>query len=208
MNCNVCNQNVDKIWNSYGGDNICQSCRVFFYRSVQSSAYKTFEKQKCETECVIESKNRKSCKICRFQKCVSVGMKVSYVKTNEIQEVEKPFGMEFTLDMRKEMLIFWHKVWNEPVSNSTFRTFASSERHLLCHFISPNWGLSENEDSVEFYQHIDIQEMKSYALTYFQMENLKSHDAITLFKYNYQKMSTFWAVLFMCSVSITKKGLY
>ena len=176
MNCNVCYQNVDKIWNSYGGENICQSCRVFFYRSVQSSAYKTFEKQKCETECVIESKNRKSCKICRFQKCVSVGMKVSYVKTNEIQEVEKPFGMEFTLDMRKEMLIFWHKVWNEPVSNSTFRTFASSERHLLCHFISPNWGLRENEDSVEFYQHIDIQEMKSYALTL-----QKPHNIITFY---------------------------
>ena len=168
MNCNVCNQNVDKIWNSYGGDNICQSCRVFFYRSVQSSAYKTFEKQKCETECVIESKNRKSCKICRFQKCVSVGMKVSYVKTNEIQ-VEKPLEMEFTLDMRKEMFMFWHKVWNEPVSNSTFRTFA-----LKC-FLQTIPSLVLNAYLVILYTSTCLEVAKSFVSTQILMHlSLKS----------------------------------
>ena len=101
MNCNVCCENVDKVWNSYGGNNICQSCRVFFFRSVQNSSHKTF-KQKCESGCVIESKNRKSCKTCRFQKCVSIGMKVTFVRSNETQ-LEKPLEMEFH-DRRAEVI--------------------------------------------------------------------------------------------------------
>ena len=91
MNCNVCCENVGKVWNSYGGENICQSCRVFFFRSVQNSAHKTFEKEKCESRCVIQSKNRKSCKKCRFRKCISVGMKVMYVKKNQTQLVPHIF---------------------------------------------------------------------------------------------------------------------
>ena len=205
MICNVCCEKVETIWNSYGGENICQSCRVFFFRSVQSSAYQSFERQKCYTECVIQSKNRKSCKRCRFQKCVSVGMKVSFVRTNTTQ-LEKPLQLDFNSDNQKEMLAFWNKVWIGPGCTSTFRVLASSEKHLLTQFTSPftspNWTLSEREEALAFYHHIDLQEMKSYALTYFQMENLKSHDAITLFKFNYHRMSTFWAVLFMCSVSI------
>ena len=200
MSCNVCCENVAKVWNSYGGENICQSCRVFFFRSVQSSAYKTFERQKCESGCVIQSKNRKSCKTCRFHKCVSIGMKVSYVKSNE-RQLEKPLEIEFNSDMQNEILVLWDKVWNAPVSNATLVTFASSEKHLMCHFTSPNWGFSKTENAVEFYQHIVFQSMKSYALTYSQIENFSSHDAFNLFKCNNYRMSMFWRVLILCNVS-------
>ena len=200
MNCNVCCVNVDKVWNSYGGENICQSCRVFFFRSVQNSAHKTFERQKCESECVIESKNRKSCKKCRFRKCISVGMKIMYVKTNQTH-VEKPLELEFNSTNQKEIIEFWNKVWIGPASRVTYRLFASNEKHLLCQFTLPNWGLSKYEDTVEFYQHVDLQEMKSYALTYSQMENFSSHDAFNLFKCNYNRMSIFRNVLFMSNVS-------
>ena len=201
MSCNVCCETVTKVWNSYGGENICQSCRVFFFRSVQSSAYKTFEKQKCELGCMIQSKNRKSCKTCRFQKCVSIGMKVTYVRSNETQ-LEKPLEMEFHSDMKNEILMFWDKVWNDPVSNATLMTFASSEKHLMCHFTSPNWSFIRTEDAVEFYQHIDLQQMKSYALSYSQIENLSSHDAFNLFKCNHYRMSMFWRVLILYNVSM------
>ena len=209
MNCNVCRENVEIIWNSYGGENICQSCRVFFFRSVQSSAYQAFERQKCDNECVIQSKNRKSCKRCRFQKCVSIGMKVSFVRTNTTQ-LEKPLRLDFNSDNQKEMLAFWNKVWIGPFCTSTFRMLASSEKHLLSQFTapftSPNWSMSEREEALAFYHHIDLQEMKSYALTYSQMENLSSHDAFTLFKHNYYRMSLFRRVLIMSSVSIIQES--
>ena len=200
MSCNVCCETVTKVWNSYGGENICQSCRVFFFRSVRSSAYKTFERQKCESACVIQSKNRKSCKTCRFQKCLSIGMKVSYVKSNEYQ-LEKPLEIEFNYDMQNEIFVLWDKVWNAPVANATLVTFASSEKQLMCHFTSPNWGFSKTENAVEFYQHIVFQSMKSYALTYSQIENFSSHDAFVLFKCNNYRMSMFWRVLILCNVS-------
>lgn len=59
--------------------------------------------------------------------------------------------------------------------------------------------MSEREEALAFYHHIDLQEMKSYALTYSQMENLSSHDAFTLFKHNYYRMSLFRRVLIMSS---------
>ena len=202
MNCNVCCENVGKVWNSYGGENICQSCRVFFFRSVQNSAHKTFEKEKCESRCVIQSKNRKTCKKCRFRKCISVGMKVMYVKKNQTQ-LEKPLELEFNSTNQKEIIEFWDKVWIGPAARSSFTALASSEKHLLCLLTLPNWGLSKYDDTLDFYQHIDLQEMKSYALTYSQMENLSSHDAFTLFKHNHYRMSIFRNVLFMSNVSTT-----
>ena len=54
-----------------------------FMRSVQSQIYETFDQIQCEENCVVDSKSRKSCKKCRFKKCVFVGMKISYVQTFE-----------------------------------------------------------------------------------------------------------------------------
>merc|ERR1712012_1424374 len=125
-------------------------------------------------------------------------MKVSYVKTNE-RQLEKPLEIEFNSDMQNEILMFWDKVWNAPVSNATLVTFASSEKHLMGHFTSPNWGFSRTEDAVEFYQHIVFQSMKSYSLSYSQIENFSSHDAFNLFKCNNFRMSMFWRVLILCN---------
>ena len=56
----------------------------------------------------------------------------------------------------------------------------SSEKHLLSQFTapftSPNWSMSEREEALAFYHHIDLQEMKSYALTL-----QKPHNIITFY---------------------------
>ena len=77
----------------------------------------------------------------------------------------RPSELEFNSTNQKEIIEFWDKVWIGPAARSTYRVFASNEKHLLCHFTLPNWGLSKHDDTLDFYQHIDLQEMKSYALT-------------------------------------------
>ncbi len=82
--CRICENTEASKFVHYGVDGICGSCRGFFKRSVQSGFYSYF---KCLTTkskpCVIESKSRKSCKKCRFAKCIDVGMKIAYVLDKE-----------------------------------------------------------------------------------------------------------------------------
>ena len=80
MNCRVCARPNASKYNHYGANFICGSCKGFFMRATQSDLYKTFIHGH---NCVIDSKNRSSCKMCRFNKCLEVGMKINYVKTLE-----------------------------------------------------------------------------------------------------------------------------
>ncbi|XP_066974691.1 uncharacterized protein [Macrobrachium rosenbergii] len=75
--CEVCG---DKAKNMHFGGLVCDSCKAFFRRSVQSNAWDQF---KCEKEgnCSINKANRRCCQYCRFQKCEKVGMKMDWVMT-------------------------------------------------------------------------------------------------------------------------------
>jgi Zinc finger, C4 type (two domains) len=67
----------------------CYSCKAFFRRSVKDDAYKKFS---CATKnCKIDSKSWRSCKWCRFKKCIGSGLKPSWVldKTERKRRREK-----------------------------------------------------------------------------------------------------------------------
>eukprot|EP00095_Tigriopus_kingsejongensis_P010889 snap_masked-scaffold1216_size55193-processed-gene-0.1 protein:Tk10889 transcript:snap_masked-scaffold1216_size55193-processed-gene-0.1-mRNA-1 annotation:"hypothetical protein AaeL_AAEL001299" len=78
--CPICSKPAGK--HSYYGAQTCVSCRGFFRRSVQSNHHSVF---KClaNGNCSIDSGSRRSCKLCRYQKCVQAGMNPSYVLTNQ-----------------------------------------------------------------------------------------------------------------------------
>lgn len=64
--CKVCFCQPGCRFKFYGCKGVCSSCRSFFRRSVQSGQYRIFE---CRSiGCLIDSKNRMSCKKCRFQR--------------------------------------------------------------------------------------------------------------------------------------------
>ena len=68
--CPICGNEAGKHVH-YGG-RACTSCRAFFRRSVQHDAYKKFF---CSTKnCKIDSKSWRSCKWCRFEKCLASGL--------------------------------------------------------------------------------------------------------------------------------------
>ncbi|CAL4096185.1 unnamed protein product, partial [Meganyctiphanes norvegica] len=73
--CGVCGEAARSM---HFGGMACDSCKAFFRRSVQSGVWKNF---KCpeEQKCPVAKGNRKGCQFCRFQKCKTNGMEVSWV---------------------------------------------------------------------------------------------------------------------------------
>nr|XP_040569091.1 nuclear hormone receptor family member daf-12-like isoform X2 [Lepeophtheirus salmonis] len=64
----------------------CYSCRAFFRRAVNSNADYFCSQNK---NCVVTKHTRKHCQYCRFVKCLSVGMKSSWVMTEEDKKEKK-----------------------------------------------------------------------------------------------------------------------
>ena len=70
MNCKICGDLASGYYNS--GDLSCSSCRVFFRRMAQK---KTINGCVLNGNCEITLQNRShSCRYCRYQKCLSIGM--------------------------------------------------------------------------------------------------------------------------------------
>ena len=80
--CHVCNNPAGK--HSYYGGKVCTSCRAFFRRWVLSDKtspdqFECLQKTDDDQQCDIDSKSWKSCKRCRFQKCLQAGMRSTWV---------------------------------------------------------------------------------------------------------------------------------
>ena len=137
MNCRVCNNTNCSKHNYYGANFVCASCRGFFMRAVQSGLYKAFNVHS-NLGCVIDSKNRKSCRKCRFEKCLSVGMKTSFVKTfgerkDQIQRAHKVLQVGFTSDEGRyidELSLKFHTDFNIR----SFELYAKSIDLVYEHF--------------------------------------------------------------------------
>ena len=78
--CSVCQAQALK-YSSYGWK-VCSSCRAFFRRSVQSGYHALFE-CRLEQNCNIQHQIGRKCQFCRFQCCLSSGMKLGLVLSNK-----------------------------------------------------------------------------------------------------------------------------
>merc|ERR1711892_168805 len=87
QNCSVCGDPASTI--QHYGATVCYSCRAFFKRSVVSG--KVFSV--CYSNCSLTlGPSQKSCKKCRFDSCLQVGMKpesVGRMKVNAVSEKTK-----------------------------------------------------------------------------------------------------------------------
>jgi len=79
--CEVCGEKAGK--HSYYGGQVCPSCRAFFRRSVQSRYNETFKCAKGKEDCEISLVTRKNCQYCRYQSCLSAGMRPSWILSDE-----------------------------------------------------------------------------------------------------------------------------
>jgi len=103
--CKVCGEQAARHIH-YGGVS-CYSCRAFFRRSIQNKTANTYICRRSK-ECQINLKTRKNCQYCRYQRCLGVGMKPSWVLS--AQEREQRFRKSKAKKLKVE-----DEVWQENV---------------------------------------------------------------------------------------------
>jgi len=81
--CKVCNEPAAK--HVHYGAMTCFSCRAFFRRSIQNNTFGTYVCRRTKS-CAINLKSRRNCQFCRYEKCLSVGMKPSWVLSSDERE--------------------------------------------------------------------------------------------------------------------------
>lgn len=81
--CKVCGEPAAK--HIHYGAMSCFSCRAFFRRSIQNRTANTYICRRTK-DCQINLKTRKNCQFCRYERCLSVGMKPSWVLSPDERE--------------------------------------------------------------------------------------------------------------------------
>ncbi|XP_067662615.1 nuclear receptor subfamily 5 group A member 2-like isoform X1 [Haliotis asinina] len=90
--CPVCG---DKVSGYHYGLLTCESCKGFFKRTVQNKkVYSCVDNRSCQ----IDKSQRKRCPYCRFQKCLSVGMKLEAVRSDRMRGGRNKFGPMYKRD--------------------------------------------------------------------------------------------------------------
>eukprot|EP00092_Neocalanus_flemingeri_P027056 GFUD01029342.1.p1 GENE.GFUD01029342.1~~GFUD01029342.1.p1 ORF type:complete len:735 (-),score=169.50 GFUD01029342.1:1651-3855(-) len=95
--CKVCGEPAAK--HIHYGAMSCFSCRAFFRRSIQNRTANTYICRRTK-DCQINLKTRKNCQFCRYERCLAVGMKPSWVLSPDERERRfrknkaKKFGSE------------------------------------------------------------------------------------------------------------------
>ncbi|XP_072164213.1 estrogen-related receptor gamma-like [Diadema setosum] len=76
----------------------CEACKGFFKRTVQKSLTYTCKGSPSSGEsCLVNKANRNNCQFCRFQKCLSVGMRTDVVRPDR-----RPGGQRKTKELHVE----------------------------------------------------------------------------------------------------------
>nr|XP_006631632.1 PREDICTED: steroidogenic factor 1-like [Lepisosteus oculatus] len=90
--CPICG---DRVSGYHYGLLTCESCKGFFKRTVQNNKqYACAERQRCP----IDTTQRKRCPYCRFQKCLSVGMRREAVRADRMRGGRNKFGPLYRRD--------------------------------------------------------------------------------------------------------------
>ncbi|CAL2047378.1 unnamed protein product [Caenorhabditis brenneri] len=115
QSCQVCGDTSNTI--RFGAVS-CRACSEFFRRNVLSGPQKTL--QNCSKNCQISHKtHRKSCKTCRFQKCLAIGMLKKLVLSRSPVETEPEIFKSLLDDLKTGYLNLEsarRKVFREPIT--------------------------------------------------------------------------------------------
>jgi hypothetical protein len=100
LECEDCPICGDRVSGYHYGLLTCESCKGFFKRTVQNK-----KQYQCTAEqnCVVDKTCRKRCPHCRFQKCITRGMKVEAVREDRMRGGRNKFGTFYKQDRAHRM---------------------------------------------------------------------------------------------------------
>ena len=204
--CRVCNRPKATKFNHFGATSICFSCRAFFMRAAQSDLYKTFYHS---FDCKIDAENRKSCKKCRFEKCCTVGMKISYVKTLEekcqkfIQcqnktnlVIKRPVNLP-EIFVEKTSIEKLHDTLFEAGGAIIFECYYKNPGAFLAHVCQAPFSVVNTDEFESIIDYMDAIIFRKNILTFAKQDEISS-DADELLRHNFAKVTTVYrAILFL-----------
>ena len=212
--CPVCHSPRQGSHLYYGGP-VCVSCRGFFKRSVESDNFKLFECVQSTNNCSIDSKARKSCRWCRFQRCLSSGMKPVYVMTaderkdrllKQIKGRKKSHGVimrrnfrlsfQFTADEEFE-IASTAKLLFDQCTDAYFKWCAGNSDHIKMFLSFGTGAMPMPGDLLSSLDKIDERAVKGFMFDLFEMKELCPYDRMTIIQENYKKIrAVFWLTCF------------
>ena len=168
-------------------------------RATQSDLYKTFIHGH---HCVIHSKNRSSCKMCRFNKCLQVGMKINYVKTLEEKckkvlqsnQIVQPIKLDQTTFQEKEALEAVYDANYEISATALFEIYAKNPTAFLSQVCQATNGSVNTDEYLCFMDFCDVILFRGYCHYLTDRDGI-SNDSEVLIKHNFNKLSTFHNIL-------------
>lgn len=208
MECRICKSSKASKHSYYGASEICPSCRGFFMRAVQTQFYTLFD-HNAKVKCAIDSKNRRSCKKCRFEKCLQVGMKIKYVKTAQnrchqiLNSMEKPkFFMDYFVE--KSNIEDLEKMKMTSTYGDMYQYYVSRPDLFITHLCTPIFTQKDTEEFDE------PDRVWSFASTkYLTEQDGVDIDAEVLFRHNYQRFLQFeYASAFKVCLSKPNKNAF
>ena len=166
-------------------------------RSVQSGVYKVF----CHASiCEINSVSRKSCKKCRFKKCLEVGMKIGYVKSLEErckkiivnQKIEKPKLSEGFEE--KYALCEYHNKKTQFEIQILFNFYATQPDLFFHQFCIGVPGNVTDQDLTEWSKFSYFLMKQNYGFVA-KLDDVPIEDSLVLLNHNFSKIETLFFML-------------
>ena len=188
--CRICLKPNASTYNHYGANFICSSCRAFFMRAIKCDLYKDFKHTR--KGCIIESIGRKSCKKCRFDKCLQVGMKIAYVsRSSETPAViHKPrLSVNFTEKSALEQLYDNHYSLSMKI---TFDVYSQSPKAFLAQVCQV--AFFNSEDFLKLTEFMDTKILREFATKMTTNDDIFD-DMDLLLKTNCARLQSFYGAL-------------
>uniref|UniRef100_A0A670ZN19 Nuclear receptor domain-containing protein n=1 Tax=Pseudonaja textilis TaxID=8673 RepID=A0A670ZN19_PSETE len=116
----------------------CEGCKGFFRRTIQKNLHPTYS-CKYDGSCVIDKINRNQCQLCRFKKCIAVGMAMDLVLDDSKRVAKRKLIEENRERRRKEEMMksLQHRL--EPTADEWELIHIATDAHCSTNAQGSHW---------------------------------------------------------------------